>query len=83
MNDLLPAPDQAKMYRQLRYLDKLPPASEHLNYNGDVTGSIGNTFGPNLDGEWLTMVSCDYDPATGKSRAGFAYGAILVTGEED
>lgn len=52
----------------------LPAASCHLTYPGDVRHMVGETKGQNALGEWLTAVSADYDPETGKTRVGFAIG---------
>jgi hypothetical protein len=72
------AVDPLSVIAQRRVLKELPPPVAWCNYKGDQSHSIGTPMGPNLDGEWMTMVSCDYDPDTGKSHAGFAYGYIIV-----
>lgn len=44
-------------------------------YNGDCRGNLGLIVGPTYDGrEVLHVVSEEYDPETGKTRLGFAYG---------
>ena len=61
-----------------KVVDELPAASTWLNYRGDQTALIGQVRGPNMLGELLTVVSCDYDAASGKSHVGLAYGVYAV-----
>lgn len=49
-------------------------ASRHLNYRGDCRANLGRVMGPNDLGEWLEVVTADYDPATDTTRLGLAYG---------
>ncbi|MFS0715499.1 hypothetical protein ABC337_04865 [Arthrobacter sp. 1P04PC] len=42
-------------------------------YPGDCTHIIGEVKGPNNLGESLRAVTAVYDPATDKTRVGFAY----------
>lgn len=61
-----------------KIVGELPPASTWLNYRGDVRSMVGQIVGPNLLGEYLTVVSCEYDEAADiKSRVGLAFGVYL------
>lgn len=52
-----------------------PAATTWLNYRGDRTREIvGKVMGPNLLGEYLTVVTAEYDEATNRTRLGLAYG---------
>lgn len=44
------------------------------DYPGDVTHMIGEVKGPNTTYEMLQAVTAVYDPATDRTRVGFAYG---------
>ncbi len=48
-------------------------ASRHANYPGDARHIVGEVKGPNTFGEFLTAVDAEYDPATDRTRVGFAY----------
>lgn len=57
-----------------------PAATTWLNYSGDRTAeAVGKVMGPNLLGEYLTVVDAVYDEATGKTRMGLAYGIHNLT----
>lgn len=62
----------------------LPAAVQHLNYPGDVRGSIGLVMGPMLEGggvphgQYLTVVEEHFDEATDTTRLGLTYGAIEI-----
>lgn len=50
-------------------------AARWATYPGDCRGNLGRIVGPTLDDrEVLHIVTEDYDPATGKTRVGFAFG---------
>lgn len=48
-------------------------ATVFANYPGDVTDAIGQIVGPNTLGEYVRLVSVDYDATSNRSRAGFSY----------
>lgn len=60
----------------------VPAAVQHLNYPGDVRGSIGTVMGPMLQsdgvpaGQYLTVVEESFGPASGMTRLGLTYGEI-------
>lgn len=47
--------------------------SRWANYPRNVSDALGQVVGPNTLGEFLTVVAVEYDPATDRSRVGFAY----------
>jgi len=61
---------------------EIPAAVQHLNYPGDVRGSIGSVMGPMLEsrtspaGQYLTVVEEHFDPETGVTRLGLTYGDL-------
>lgn len=56
-----------------------PIAPRRLHYRGDLRGQIeGQTLGPNLLGEHLTIVAVTYDADADRSTAHLRY---AVTGE--
>lgn len=57
-----------------------PVATTWLNYSGDRTAeAVGKVMGPNLLGEYLTVVSAEFDEATNKTRMGLSYGIHNLT----
>lgn len=57
-----------------------PAATTWLNYKGDRTVDVvGQTMGPNLLGEYLTVVTADYNHTTDETRLGLAYGVHNLT----
>lgn len=62
-------------------VDQLPPASTFLNYPRQGP-DIGKYLGPNLDGEYFTVVSRDPGQGpSGTTRVGLAYGCYMINGE--
>lgn len=63
---------------------EIPAAVQHLNYPGDVRGSIGSVMGPMLEsvdvpaGQYLTVVEEHFDEATGVTRLGLTYGVVEI-----
>lgn len=43
------------------------------NYPNDHRDAIGQVMGPNLFGEFLTVVTAEYDPVNNQTRLGFSY----------
>lgn len=54
-----------------------PQPVRWLNFRCDAREAIGQTVGPTTLGERLTAVTADYDPETGTTRVGYAYGRLL------
>lgn len=61
-----------------KVVDVLPQPSTWLNYAGDHRGSVGQVMGPNLLGEYLTVVFVAFDESAGSSRVGLAFGVYVV-----
>lgn len=61
-----------------RDLDELPPPSTFLNFTGDQSSTIGQRRGPSYVGEYLTIVSCEFDAESNKSHVGLAYGIYIL-----
>lgn len=60
-------------------MSSTPTAVRFATYPTDVTSIVGRQImGPNTMGEYMTPVSAVYDPATNRTRVGFAYGALAV-----
>lgn len=51
-----------------------PKAVRYATYPGDCTHIVGEVKCPNTFGELLTAVEATFDPSTGSTRVGFAYG---------
>jgi hypothetical protein len=47
--------------------------SRFATYPGDVTHIVGEIKGPNTWGEYMTALTAEHDPATDKTRVGFAF----------
>lgn len=65
--------------QQPKPVRELPAASVHLHYRGDHRGTEGLFRGPQMLGEYLTVVSVEYSPERHQSRVGLAYGLYVHT----
>lgn len=67
----------AKLARRAEAADQPAPrtlvAQRWATYRGDHGDSLRTVVGPNTLGEHMVSVDCDYDPATDRSRIGFAF----------
>jgi hypothetical protein len=52
------------------------PAVRNLTYPGDVRSALGTVVGPNTFGEYMTIVSVEYDVEGRKTRVGLAYAVL-------
>lgn len=54
----------------------MPDRNPHtfLNFKGVLDSQVGTILGPNTMGEYLTVVTQDYDVENDKTRLGLVYG---------